>query len=81
MLYYPVMQCHILEEWTHLPHHCVNHPPHPPKNSKWVNVNHKATKIMANVNSAKLSGSPLWLPPVDPTQIQDEPTVIPDLLI
>lgn len=35
---------------------------------------------MANVNSAKVSGSPLWLPLVEPTQIQDEPTAIPDLL-
>jgi hypothetical protein len=36
---------------------------------------------MANVNSAKVSGSRLWLPLIHPTQIQDEPTVIPDLLI
>jgi hypothetical protein len=34
MLYHPVMQCHILEEWTHLPHQCVNHPPHPLKKIK-----------------------------------------------
>jgi hypothetical protein len=76
------MQYHILEEWTHLSHHCINHPQQPPpqKKSKWVNANHKATKITANVNSPKVSGSPLWLPLIDPTQIQDEPTVIPDLL-